>query len=258
MAWHRVRTFFRHSFTPGEYLGLHLTVGLLLTLAALWVFIAIMRGVHEEYSGLQQLDLHVAKEMEFHADGHPALLHTLRAVTVAGGVPAIVLLTVAGFVVLLVRKRFVLATVWVLAAGGGGLFDLIIKQAIGRERPINPDAVVTETNGSFPSGHAMGSVVGYGMLGYLLVLHQRRRRLRLVIIAGLTALVLLIGLSRVYLRAHYFSDVLGGFCIGTVWLTVCVTGLEGYRLKRARLRRAGDPAAPGTPHLPHDVPMESR
>jgi undecaprenyl-diphosphatase len=46
--------------------------------------------------------------------------------------------------------------------------------------------------------------------------------------------VLLIGLSRVYLRAHYFSDVIGGFCVGTVWLTACITGLEGYRLKRGQ------------------------
>jgi undecaprenyl-diphosphatase len=236
MDWNRWRAFFRHRFAPGEYLGLHLTLGLLLTLVTLSAFLLISQRVHEERSGLYQFDLRMAELMEKHADGHPMIRGLLRVVTFGGSYVALSLLSMAGAVILFVRKRWVLGTVWLLAASSGALLDVGVKNHVDRHRPANPDAMIKETNPSFPSGHAMGSVVGFGMLGYVLVLRERRRRVRWLVVTALTTLVLLIGLSRIYLRAHYFSDVFGGFCIGTVWLAACLSGLEVAR--RRRIHRA--------------------
>jgi undecaprenyl-diphosphatase len=73
----------------------------------------------------------------------------------------------------------------------------------------------------------MGSVIGYGMLAYLLVAHAAaRRRPRLTVAAAAALAALAIAASRLYLGVHYFSDVVGGLAAGTVWLTVCVSGVE--------------------------------
>jgi len=48
----------------------------------------------------------------------------------------------------------------------------------------------------------------------------------MAIVVGAVLLVLLVGLSRMYLGVHYLSDVLGGYAAGVVWLAACITGLE--------------------------------
>jgi undecaprenyl-diphosphatase len=75
----------------------------------------------------------------------------------------------------------------------------------------------------------MGSLIAYGMLAYLLVRDAKGRRPRTAIVVGAVLLVLLIGLSRMYLGVHYLSDVLGGYAAGVVWLAACITGLEVAR-----------------------------
>lgn len=73
----------------------------------------------------------------------------------------------------------------------------------------------------------MGSLIGYGMLAYLLIAFwPPARRRRTAVIATAFVVVFLIGLSRLYLAVHFLSDVIAGYAGGTVWLVVCVTGLE--------------------------------
>jgi membrane-associated phospholipid phosphatase len=232
MKWQRFRRFWGRRFAPGEYLGLHLTLGLLVSLVLLAVFLLLTRDIHQEGGWLLRIDRRVATTLREHADGHPVVLHTLRVITRLGGVLALILLAVSGWLILRLRRRRLLAAVWLFAAIAGGLIDFMLKASIDRARPEHPDAAVTETNESFPSGHSMCSVVGYGMLVYVWILRLRQRRARLAVVGGLTALVLLIGFSRMYLRAHYFSDVIGGYCVGAVWLAVCLSGLEVVRRRK--------------------------
>src|SRR5439155_7139387 len=139
---------------------------------------------------------------------------------------------------LLWRRRRGLATAWLVAAVGGAVLTFALKDLTHRERPPMEwrDPVSTEANLSFPSGHSLCSLVGFGMLGYATSGTLQRRRARLFALAGLAGLVLLIGFSRIYLRAHWVSDVLAGFALGGAWLAVCLTGLElaGRRLRRKR------------------------
>jgi membrane-associated phospholipid phosphatase len=177
-----------------------------------------------------RFDLRCAEDLKDHAETHETMLTAMRIVTHVGGVPVMTGLAILGALVLLARREYALALFWVVAAGGGCLVNLGVKAWIERERPpleLRDDAV-TETNESFPSGHSMGSTIGYGSLAYVLSLKLRRRAARVWIVAGLTVLVVLIGFSRMYLRAHWFSDVLGGFGLGGFWLGMCV-GVSTFR-----------------------------
>ena len=79
----------------------------------------------------------------------------------------------------------------------------------------------------------MGSLVGYGMLAYLLVVcWAERRRTRLTIVVVVALLTGAIGVSRLYLGVHYFSDVVAGYAAGLLWLSACITGLEMARRQR--------------------------
>lgn len=180
-------------------------------------------------------DQQVAERLQKHAEVQPAVLWILRVVTHVGGMPAMVGLAILGAVVSLVRREFLLAALWVIAPGGGALLNQGVKSMIDRPRPPLElrDAAVTETNESYPSGHSMGSTIGFGTLAYVLLVQLRRRDSRALVVMGLTALVVLIGFSRMYLRAHWFSDVLGGFALGGFWLGVCVMALEVLRRRRS-------------------------
>jgi membrane-associated phospholipid phosphatase len=97
--------------------------------------------------------------------------------------------------------------------------------------------MVVETSYSFPSGQAMESLVVYGMLAYFTVLTLRSQRARAVSVGGAALIVVLIGLSRVYLGAHYVSDVVGGFAAGGAWLGTVVTAWEAIRRRDTANRR---------------------
>ena len=256
----RVLRFFGRRITPGEYLGLHLTVGLIVCLVALSIFVIIAREVVGERE-LTAFDRNLAVHIAAHADEHPVLLQFFRFVTNLGDVPAITTLTFAGGLLLAVQRRRLLTFVWFAAAIGGGLLNLGLKEGFERQRPpiALRDVAITELNESFPSGHSMGSVIGYGMLGYVLWLRLRRRHERVLIAVGLGLLVFLIGCSRIYLRAHWFSDVCGGFAIGTVWLTFCISGLEVVRRRRHARRLAHAVARHhGKPHFSAAQPEKDK
>jgi membrane-associated phospholipid phosphatase len=95
----------------------------------------------------------------------------------------------------------------------------LLKLWFNRPRPLIP--LLEPAHGlSFPSGHAMSSVTFFGLLIYFIWQADMNRYIRILFITCLVLLILIIGFSRVYLRVHYASDVIGGFCTGIIWLTV--------------------------------------
>lgn len=107
---------------------------------------------------------------------------------------------------------------------------LLLKQLFQRKRPLSP--LLKAAKGlSFPSGHAIMAVTFYGLLVYILQHTIDINWLKSLATFLLIVLVLLIGFSRIYLRVHYASDVLGGFIIGLLWLMISlavIKWLEGY------------------------------
>ena len=113
-------------------------------------------------------------------------------------------------------------SLFLLFAGGGSLVLIYcMKVFFARPRPPYP-LLNPERDFSFPSGHATFSFILYGALAYFLWLTDLPRWCKFVGIVFLGLLSLNIGISRVYLRVHYASDVLGGFCLGYSWLFLMI------------------------------------
>ena len=161
--------------------------------------------------------------------------------TEMGGIAGMTILSLMGAIWQSAIKHRVLAVAWLAVALGGGFINGATKEIIQRERPIatRRDPVAHEENASYPSGHSMGSAIGYGMLGYALILPQRHRPRRVGVILLMIAIVLCVGFSRIYLRAHWFSDVVAGWTSGVCWLFFCLGWLERYRKQPSaqRIRR---------------------
>src|SRR5438093_4522290 len=120
-----------------------------------------------------------------------------------------------------------------------------LKEYVKRARPPYHEAAHT-SGYSFPSGHSMAAFIAYGMLAYILIQLIPHRRSRRAAVGALTLLVLLIGLSRMFLGAHWLSDVVGGFAAGACWLGLCITALEiipGMRRGATRVASAAEAVA---------------
>ncbi len=184
----------------------------------------------------RSLDEECAAFCKLHAESHPWLRNTFWTLTQAGSGAALTSVALAAVVVLLVRKQFALAAIWVLAAGGGDLLNNGLKGHFNRARPemAQRDPSVAHLHSlSYPSGHAMGSAIGLGMYVYLVLRAMRQRSSKFALAGALILLVISIGFSRIYLRAHWCSDVLGGFAMGACWLLLCLAIYERRRAVKA-------------------------
>lgn len=92
----------------------------------------------------------------------------------------------------------------------------IIKALVKRARPPQIYHLVKETNYSFPSGHSMSAMAGYGLL--IIEVKKSSLKYKKIIEVFLAIMIFLIGLSRIYLGVHYFSDVIGGFLLSLSYL----------------------------------------
>lgn len=91
-----------------------------------------------------------------------------------------------------------------------------IKALVKRARPPQIYHLVKETNYSFPSGHSMSAMAGYGLL--IIEVQKSSLKYKTIIKVFLAIMIFLIGLSRIYLGVHYFSDVIGGFLLSLSYL----------------------------------------
>ncbi len=144
----------------------------------------------------------------------------------------------AGAAFLLAQRRYADLVTGVVVIGGGKLLNLWLKGGFDRPRPEWGEWLRGGLElFSFPSGHAMMSLLVYGYLAVVLWRMMPTRSVQIALAAGTVVLVGLIGLSRVALGRHYPSDVLAGYSMGGAWLSLCLAGrmwIEDYRRVRAR------------------------
>ncbi|TAA69726.1 phosphatase PAP2 family protein [Planococcus salinarum] len=114
---------------------------------------------------------------------------------------------------------------FITAVGGGGLLTTLLKRFYSRERPSINEAI-DAVGFSFPSGHSMGSLIFYGFIMFLIIRGPQKEWVKWTVSLSLAVLVVLIGISCIYLGAHYPSDVVAGYIAGTIWLLLCLTALE--------------------------------
>jgi membrane-associated phospholipid phosphatase len=236
------RSFIARRLDFDDPFGLHLTLSVVLTVLTLAIF-ALLAAYALRPSDLTQLDARLSSRLEAEAHEAPTLTRLVFGVTTLGN--GEVLATVGGSVALILlalmvkrRRHYMLAACWIIAATGGAVLNHELKAFFQRQRPQFEQPFVHLSDYSFPSGHAMSSLIIYGMLAYLLVLAVPKRWLRVTVVGVTALLVLAIGCSRPYLGAHWPSDVAGGFTVGAAWLTLCITPAEIMR------RRGSLPSPP--------------
>ncbi len=225
-------------------------------------FLGLMLLVRQQWTPLRELDDAVAGELNQQLSASSLLVDVLQVLTDFGGSAFAVYvftLTTAWF---LIRQQRRLASFVATTGIGLALLVPVTKVLVGRPRPQVPVPVVEiPANASFPSGHAMVSIVTAGMLT-LVLLPAVPRRGRLVLVIGAVTLALLVGFTRLALGVHFVSDVLAGWALGAGWLAVTVAAFrawqreDGVRLQPVSqgvdpLRVHARRAAVGEPVLPH-------
>ncbi|MBW4472927.1 MAG: phosphatase PAP2 family protein [Stenomitos rutilans HA7619-LM2] len=198
-------------------------IGLLIAGFALWGFYEIAEEVLEKET--QSLDTRILLTIrQWHA---PFLDRVMIVITNIGN-PSVLLvasLVLAAF--LLWRKQRAETVTLTLAALGALVLNTVLKALFARARPELWQRTVDVNFYSFPSGHAMMSLVVFGIIGYLLAIHVPRWRV--AIATGTVLLVCAIGLSRLYFGVHWPTDIVAGYAAGTVWLVACILSLEIWK-----------------------------
>lgn len=187
----------------------------------LFLFLGIAEGVF--YHDALVIDSKIYELLT--KDTHDALTTFFKFITNFGGATYLIIITIS-FLLLKNKKIFVcIASNLALSFGTNQLLKLIFSRA----RPSGIQLVV-ETGYSFPSGHAMVSTAFYGLLIYFIFKSNWKKSYKNVCIFFLSLLIFFIGMSRIYLGVHYASDIIAGFSIGIVYLSIFVSILS--KLKR--------------------------
>jgi undecaprenyl-diphosphatase len=223
--------FFQARLSPEGFLGLHLTIGLLVILAAGWCFGDIAEDMSRN-AATRLFDERVTSW--FHQHATPAFTQIALFVTFFGSVGFVAVASIFAAVVLIVRKSWYQGLALLLAVGGGSLLNILLKHFFHRQRPVLENPLVTLSSYGFPSGHTMGATLFYGLLALFIAQSIGNWRWRPLAFCIAALSVALIGLSRIYLGAHYFTDVIGAIAVGLAWLAFCWTGVETLRKWRGR------------------------
>ena len=146
---------------------------------------------------------------------------TMRDLSALGSSTVLGLLTLSVLGYLLLLRKPQLAVLVVVAVGGAMILSVLLKEGYDRPRP---DLVPYQTQAymaSFPSGHSMMSATTYLTLAVIVARMQRRRRLKIFFLGLAILVMLLVGVSRIFLGVHWPTDVLGGWTAGATWALVC-------------------------------------
>lgn len=156
----------------------------------------------------------------------------MKIITSFGDEIAIIVFTIVSIIIAKNKKvKLAIAVNVVLIA----LLNNIIKLIIKRPRPEGFN-IITESGFSFPSGHSMVSAAFYGLLIYFSYKYIRNKKIKYTICVALSILILLIGISRIYLGVHFASDVLAGFLISIAYL-ICFTSITFKLIKSTKISK---------------------
>ncbi|MEB3831540.1 phosphatase PAP2 family protein [Phormidium sp. CCY1219] len=200
--------------------------GLLGSILCIWGFFEIAEEVLEQETTAMDTEV-----LLMFKDLHTPLLDRLVTAITFLGDPR--LLSVVCFLlgIALVRRGMKAeATTIAIAAIGSVLLNTVLKKVFSRARPELWERILDVSSYSFPSGHALVSLVIYGIFGYLLSTQFPRWRVWVAI--GTLGLIIPIGLSRLYLGVHWPTDIVAGYTAGMVWLMACIISLEIWRQSR--------------------------
>ena len=189
-----------------------------------WLFFGVLEDV---VSGDPLVRLDAAVYRGLQGLRSPAGDFVMIGVTELGDPVVVAAVAVLGFLWLAWRRHWRTATYWAGAIGFASLLNTAVKLAIHRPRP---DALGYSgaSHFSFPSGHATVNAVMYGLLAFLIA-RQLRLRQRIPVAGVALSFVILIAFSRLYLGAHWFSDVIGSFAFAAAWIVIIALAYGHHR-----------------------------
>ncbi|SDX47913.1 undecaprenyl-diphosphatase [Marininema mesophilum] len=209
-------------------LFIYLAVALILTGTLIDSFFEVAEDVQErETWGLDQLGISWSLNME-----SPTLTAIMKGVTELGSVKWLLTGTVIVVLILLIRRQVQYAVVVAMGMLGTSGMNTLLKNAYERSRPEN--SLIDADGYSFPSGHSMGAISFFSLLLYLAWKSRLSYPVKVILTGAWLLLILLIGWSRVYLGAHYPTDVVAGYAAGATIILQCILVKEIYNhLQRA-------------------------
>jgi membrane-associated phospholipid phosphatase len=218
----------KKTYTKG-FLSLHLVAGILVFATMTLTLGEISEDVIK-HEPLTVADAQLSTWL--HAHGSTSLTTSMFVATGFGSTVWVTCSAVGLGLYLLWRRRFYWLAALALSVPGAALLNWLLKYAFHRARPHFDDPILTLTSYGFPSGHAMMATVLYGVLAAYLFAQTQDWRWRVLIIFSASFLITLVGFSRIYLGAHYLSDVLGAMAEGLAWLSLCLTVVYSIWRKR--------------------------
>lgn len=207
-------------------------------------FAVLTALVRTRWQPMQAVDQAITDEFVAVVADHPLLHQIVVGITDLGRTATLLSVLAVGTVWLLLRRLPKLAVYLVLTGAGGLILNAVVKELVARLRPVVADPVYSTDGWSFPSGHAMSSLVCYGVV-IVVFAPVLRTRARGAVITAAALIVAAVGVSRVALGVHYPSDVLAGWLLATLWLVLCTLAFQRWRVD------AGTAAAGP---LPGDLP----
>jgi membrane-associated phospholipid phosphatase len=233
----------------GGRFGAAALLGLLAVVVGIAPFLLLWLLVQRAWPPLAGLDGDVAAGLNEWVSASPVAVDALRYVTDLGGHEFAVLVFALTTTFLLLQGHRRLAVFTAVTGLGMAVLGPVTKAVVDRARPVVELPVVDPpSNASFPSGHALTSLVTWGLL-LLLTLPAVRPRVRPWLVAGAALVVLAVGFSRLALGVHYVSDVLAGWALGVAWLAVTTLAFRAWQ------HRLG--VTTEEPADPLEVPRES-
>ncbi len=233
--------FVRARLSPDGHLGLHLTLGMIAVLLAVFVFADIAEDVLTN-DDLVMFDERVLQWLHAHAT--PARTAFFFFVTTWHNTLGILVMT--GLLALWMAamkqgdwKDWVLRLL--LSVPLGMVLNFLLKNIFQRERPGFDQPIITLVSYSFPSGHTAAATLFYGVLAAWLLTQLRRAWWAPVVLLA-AGMVLVVALSRVYLGVHYPSDVFAAMASSIAWLVIAFTGIGTWR--RRQLFKLNRPPQP--------------
>ncbi|MHB8629622.1 MAG: phosphatase PAP2 family protein [Aggregatilineales bacterium] len=221
----------KRHFVPDGLLSAALLFGLVLFLLSAGAFGVLTENV---VSNEAIVHFDTAVDAAIHANTSPRLVQLMFVASVAGS-QLLVVLTVMLVLLLVSRRRWDDLILLAVAVGGEEILNTVFKFSFHRLRPVFTDPLTTGLGYSFPSGHAMASMVFYGLIAYWLMRNSKVWAEYVLIALICLLIVAIIGFSRIYLGVHFPSDVLGGYIAGLAWLTFAISGValvHRWRQKR--------------------------
>jgi membrane-associated phospholipid phosphatase len=155
-----------------------------------------------------------------HQFANPQLDRVMLLITALGDPPTVIAIFTIAIAWLGMKQRYNDGIRFAIACLGGILLNQVMKLFFAKPRPELWQRLITETSFSFPSGHAVGAMVVYGFIAYILA--KQLQQYKLFIYTAATLVIAAIGLSRLYLGVHYPTDIIAGYGVGILWLTTCL------------------------------------